>query len=86
VKRPITSVFSAIRCRVSISASGSLPSPIDVIVPLVGCGNGPSGFTDGLCEVEAFLSQKSRKKAVESGSKWFEKECRLRDITWQHDA
>ena len=54
-----------------------------MIVPLEGCGNGPSGFSDGLCEVEAFLSQNNRKKAVESGNDWFEERCGLKDIVWQ---
>jgi hypothetical protein len=54
-----------------------------MIVPFVGCGNGPSGFSDGLCEVEAFLSQNNRKKAVESGVDWFEERCGLKHIIWQ---
>lgn len=54
-----------------------------MLVPLEGCGNGPSGFSDGLCEVEAFLTQKKRKKAVESGIDWFEERCGLKDIIWQ---
>ena len=63
------------------------------LVPLEGCGVGPSGLTDGLCEVrshpksliqmEAFLTQSNRKKAVESGVEWFESQCGLNDITWQ---
>lgn len=53
------------------------------LVPLEGCGNGPSGFSDGLCEVEAFLTQKKRKKAVESGVDWFEERCGLKEIIWQ---
>lgn len=58
------------------------PSCVD-IVPLEGCGNGPSGIPDGLCELEAFLAQKNRKKAVESGVEWFEERCGLNDIRWQ---
>jgi hypothetical protein len=50
-------------------------------------------MTDGMCEVhpilavliqmEAFLTQSSRRKSVESGVQWFENECGLNDITWQ---
>lgn len=50
-------------------------------------------MTDGMCEVrshqvvliqmEAFLTQSSRKKAVESGVEWFESQCGLNDIIWQ---
>jgi len=29
---------------------------ISYVVPLEGCGNGPSGFTDGLCEVYRYNS------------------------------
>ena len=63
------------------------------LVPLEGCGVGPSGLTDGLCEVrshfksliqmEAFLNQSTRRKAVESGVEWFESQCGLNDIIWQ---
>jgi acid phosphatase len=54
-----------------------------VPIPLEGCGIGPSGFTDGLCQVEAFLKQSVREKVVESGTETFERVCGLNDITWQ---
>ncbi len=36
-----------------------------------------------LIQMEAFLTQSNRKKAVESGVKWFESKCGLDDIIWQ---
>jgi len=54
-----------------------------VPVPLEGCGVGPSGFTDGWCELEAVLQQGVRRKAVREGKEWFERDCGLKDIIWQ---
>jgi len=62
---------------------GTPPFGTNGVVPLEGCGVGPSGFTDGLCEVETFLKQEARRKAVREGKEWFERVCGLKDIIWQ---
>ncbi|EEB06904.1 thiamine-repressible acid phosphatase pho4 [Schizosaccharomyces japonicus yFS275] len=43
--------------------------------PLTDCGNGPSGVSDGLCEVNAYLNSDARRDAVFHGIETYKETC-----------